>query len=68
MKPINAISVVLAVALIGFGIYLAIQKQPAFFMPGVIGISLLYVGCKRGRTSLIVFGHTCVIVGCILIT
>jgi hypothetical protein len=68
MKLKNIISVILGIALIALGFYLSTQKEFVFFMPSMIGISLVYLGYKRSRIALLVFGHACVIVGCFLVT
>jgi hypothetical protein len=68
MKPKNIVSVVLGVVLIALGVYLALQKIFACIVPCVIGISLIYLGYKPGRTALLVFGHILVVVGCFLVT
>jgi hypothetical protein len=33
-----------------------------------IGASLLIIGFKPGRTGMIIFGHMCILIGCILLT
>jgi len=40
----------------------------ASIIPVVIGASLSLIGFTGGRTALIIFGHTCIILGCFLVT
>ena len=68
MKLKNIISVVLGIALLALGLYLVTQKEFVFFMPSIVGILLVYLGYKRSRIAVLVFGHACVIVGCFLVT
>jgi hypothetical protein len=34
----------------------------------LVGASLTYLGIRPGRKALVVFGHACIVMGCILIT
>jgi len=69
MKPHSLITLIL-------GIILAILGAFALLFNGsiggvillLIGVSLCYLGWRGGRKALIVFGHACIVVGCILIT
>lgn len=49
-------------------ILLATNEQLLCIVPCFVGASLLYIGYKPGRVSLILFGHVCVIAGCFLTT
>ncbi|MCD4690605.1 hypothetical protein K8S17_04010 [bacterium] len=33
-----------------------------------MGVALAYLGFRPGRLGLLVFGHACIVVGCILVT
>jgi hypothetical protein len=68
MKPKNIVSVILGIVLIALGVYLAIQKLFACILPAAVGLSLIYLGYKPGRTAMIIFGHIFVVVGCFLVT
>ncbi|MGA2092983.1 MAG: hypothetical protein ABSH16_06200 [Sedimentisphaerales bacterium] len=69
MKPISLISAVLGVVLVLAGLILFyVNRYPTCLTPCVIGASLLYLAYKPGRVGLIVFGHACIVVGCVLIT
>ena len=68
MKPKSIVSVILGIGLIALTVYLALQKIFACIVPCAIGISLIYLGYKPGRTAMLVFGHICVVVGCFLVT
>ncbi len=52
-----------------FGIYSSITVG---FIAEIIqlcfGVSLMYLGWKGGKTSLIIFGHTSIILGCFMLT
>lgn len=68
MKPKRIINLILGLGLIAMGLYFIAQKHYSGFFPAGIGASLLYLGFKPGRASTLVFGHTCVILGCYLVT
>jgi len=69
MKLHNPIIFVLGIVLIILGI-LTIISGGGFgsIIPLLIGGALFYLGLRGGRTAVIIFGHTCIVVGCILIT
>lgn len=69
MRPKRPITAILGLVLILLGLYLSYKNgHPAFLVPIAIGASLVFLGYKPGRIGVIVFGHTCVIVGCFLTT
>lgn len=69
MKPRRLISAILGLGLTALGVYLfTLNRHPACLVPCAIGVGLLYLGWRPGRTSVIVFGHVCVVVGCFLVT
>lgn len=69
MKPRSIVTVILGVLLAIFGIVtLIMYPNPGSIIPLLIGVALAYLGWRGGRTGLIVFGHTCIILGCFLIT
>ena len=63
------ITIGLGIILVLSGILFLTQK---FWIGGailfIIGSSLVYLGYTPGRTSIVVFGHMCVFVGCALTT
>jgi hypothetical protein len=68
MKPKNIVSAILGIGLIVLAVCFGLQKRTVFFVPGMIGISLVYLGYRPGRIAVLVFGHIFVIVGCFLVT
>lgn len=69
MKPRSIVTVTLGVLLAILGIVtLIMYPNPGSIIPLLIGVALAYLGWRGGRTGLIVFGHTCIILGCFLIT
>ena len=63
------INIVLGVLLFALGIYNFVAGDwLGGIIPLLIGASLVYLGFKGGRTALIVFGHACIVVGCMLVT
>jgi hypothetical protein len=69
MKVNSVITLILGLVLAAFGIYLIIGKINAGgIIPLIVGGSLIYLGWRGGRTGVIIFGHACIIVGCMLIT
>jgi hypothetical protein len=69
MKPVGIISAILGLVLFVTGLYeFYINRGATSLIPCVIGASLIYLGYRPGRTSLIVFGHVCIVVGCFLTT
>lgn len=40
----------------------------AGIIPFCFGVSLMYLGWKGGKTSLIIFGHTSIVLGCFMLT
>jgi hypothetical protein len=68
MKPKRTIAAILGMALIILCLWLFIHKNLGGLVPGAIGASLVYLGYKPGRAATLVFGHSCVVVGCYLIT
>lgn len=69
MKLHSWATFVLGIALAVFGIWASIQTYSVgSLIPLVIGIGLAFLGWRGGRTGLAIFGHSCVIVGCFLVT
>ena len=67
MIPKRPITAVLGLVLLLTGLVLvATNKQLLCVVPCAVGASLLYIGYRPGRTSVIVFGHVCVMAGCFL--
>ena len=63
------INIILGVLLAALGVYNFISGSGLTgLIPFLIGASLIYLGFKGGRTALIVFGHACIVVGCMLVT
>jgi len=69
MKIQGPVAFIFGAILVLFGIY---SSATAGLMAGIIqlcfGIALMYFGWKGGKTSLIIFGHTSIILGCFMFT
>ena len=60
---------ILGVVLLAFGIFLLVQHGGlGGVVPALIGASLLYLGYRPGRVATLVLGHTCAVVGLLLVT
>ncbi len=69
MKPYNAVAMVAGIVLIIAGIAMLFTSAGvAGMIPVFYGGALIYLGRQGGRTALVVFGHTCIVLGCLLIT
>jgi hypothetical protein len=67
--PRSLVNTAIGVALSALGVFLLIRYGGlGGVVPLLIGLSLAYLGFRPGRTALIVFGHACVVTGCILVT
>jgi hypothetical protein len=65
----NPVGITVGLLLVAFALYtLIIHGGIGGLTPLLIGASLVYLGVKPGRTALIVFGHACVVAGCVLFT
>jgi len=68
MRPSSWITFILGIGLAALGIYMmATYSGVIGAIPLGVGASLIYLGWSGGRTALLVFGHTCVVMGCALI-
>jgi hypothetical protein len=69
MKPQSILVLALGICLTIFGLFVIVRSGLlGGIIPLVIGLSLCYLGWRGGRTPLVVFGHACIVVGCLLIT
>lgn len=68
MRPKSLITFILGIALFLIGIFIIILADAFSVIPLLIGASLIYLGWRGGRTPLIIFGHTCIVIGCLLVT
>ncbi|MEW6687107.1 MAG: hypothetical protein AB1393_13040 [Candidatus Edwardsbacteria bacterium] len=69
MKLYSPIALALGVILAVFGLITIVPTgNLAGIIPLIIGLSLMFLGWKGGRTATILFGHICIMVGCFLIT
>ena len=66
MKINSLITFILGVVLVVFGVIMVIKNICP--IPLFVGLALCYLGWKGGRIAIIIFGHTCVVIGCYLIT
>jgi len=68
MRPVAIVNIILGVLLAAFGLVLLIgARQPAGIIPLIIGATLSYLGLRPGRVALVIFGHGCILVGCMLV-
>jgi len=69
LKIHKPVSFVMGVLLIALAVVFFIQfKNAKGIIPLSIGCSLIYIALKPGRVATLVFGHTLVVVGCMLVT
>jgi uncharacterized membrane protein HdeD (DUF308 family) len=69
MKARGIITLVLGILLACFGVVtLIMNPNPSPIIPTIIGISLIFLSWRQGRIGLLIFGHSCVVLGCFLIT
>ncbi len=67
MKP-SRITATLGILLTVLGIYLQIQTfSMGHMVPIVVGVALIFLAFNRGRVGILVFGHTCIVIGAYLI-
>jgi len=63
------ITIILGIVLIAFGVIFAVQNLwLGAIILSAIGLSLIGLGFRPGRASMVVFGHTCIFMGCLLTT
>ncbi|MCJ7784311.1 MAG: hypothetical protein MUP41_10280 [Desulfobacterales bacterium] len=69
MKIDSLVTLILGVFLAIVGIVgLVLTRSAGTLIPFVIGASLVYLGWRGGRTALVIFGHACIVVGCMMVT
>ena len=68
MKPQSLITVILGFTLAVLGVIGLLSGSILSIIPLIIGVALGYLGWRGSRSALIIFGHTCIVVGCCLIT
>jgi len=69
MKPKRIITLSLGILLVVLGIWSIIKvPNPGSVIPILVGIGLSFLSWRQSRIGLIVFGHTCIVLGCFLIT
>lgn len=56
-----------ALIVIGVGTWVA-TGSPGGAIPAAFGAALAWLGFRGGRVALLIFGHTCIVVGFVLIT
>ena len=69
MKDKGIVSSLLGIVLF-LGGMIIYAKSGSFLggIPIIIGAALFYLGWHGTRTALIIFGHVCIVMGCLLIT
>jgi len=69
MRPRGVVGFILGIILVVLGIILLVSGNGvAGVIPLLIGGALGFLGWRGDRVALIVFGHTCIVLGCVLIT
>ena len=68
MLPNSWVVFVPGLFLLAMGFYSLISGALFGVIPIGIGLALVYLGYKGGRGPLVVFGHTCIVVGIFLVT
>ena len=68
-KPKSLAALVLGIILIVIGIIiLLLSASPSSLILILIGGALCYLGWQGGNKALIIFGHACIVIGCLLVT
>jgi hypothetical protein len=67
MKPAKPVTFFLGLFIILFALFILTTSAKGV-IPFSIGASLVYLGARPGKKATIIFGHTLVIVGCMLVT
>lgn len=68
-KPHGLVTLILGIILIAISIVTLVNTgSVTAVIPLIFGGALCYLGWYGGRVAIIVFGHTCIIAGCFLIT
>jgi hypothetical protein len=69
MKVHNWTGLIFGFTLAAIGILgLVFFGSIAGLIPMLIGFGLAYLNWRRGRAGLVVFGHVCIVLGCLLVT
>jgi hypothetical protein len=69
VKVDSLVTLILGVFLTIFGIVgIILERNAGILVPLVIGLALIYLGWRGGRTPLLIFGHACIVVGCMMVT
>jgi len=69
MKIHNLTGLIFGLVLAAVGVLgLVFLGSIAGLIPMLIGFGLVYLNWRGGRAGLIVFGHICVVLGCLLVT
>jgi hypothetical protein len=68
MRPNSWITIILGAGLAVLGIFIIVTYSGVVgAIPLAAGVSLIYLGWSGSRTALLVFGHTCIVIGSALI-
>ena len=69
MKVRSWVTLVLGAVLIVLGVLTCISTaNPGGAIPAAFGAALAWLGFRGGRVAVLIFGHTCIVVGFVLIT
>ena len=69
MRPKGIVAFLLGVVLTALGVFgFVAGSAMGGVIPLLIGLTLIYLGWRGGRIAMIIFGHACIVVGCLMIT
>jgi len=65
----SPVTLILGAALVILGVSSLLRGGSMFsVIPLSVGASLVYLGWRGGRVAVLIFGHTCIVLGCFMIT
>ncbi len=68
MRKHSYITMGLGIFLVIFGCFMFFNKNSVVSPSGLIGLVLIYLGWKQSKRAMIIFGHSCIVMGAYLIT
>jgi len=68
MNKHSYVTMILGILLVVFCCFMFVNGNHVVSPSGLIGLALIYLGWKRNRTALVIFGHSLIVIGAYLIT